>query len=93
MCNTILGLLQLKTLNKCLETLTIFCKINRVGGCTEDRDASGFKTVCKLQRGLSAELNDHTVQGAVLLLNAQDFHDMFKCQRLKIEAIRRVIIR
>ena len=86
-CDAVDRLLEAEFLDKLLETLAIFGKINRVGRGAEDWDACGVQVICELERGLAAELDDHAVQGAVVLFNPQDFHHVFKRQRLEIEAI------
>jgi hypothetical protein len=48
--------------------------------------------VGELQRRLAAELHDHAVQRAVLLLDAQDFHHVFEGQRLEIEPVGGVVV-
>ena len=53
---------------------------------------SASQRVGELQRGLAAELHDHAVQRAVLLLDAQDLHHVLEGQRLEIEPVRGVVV-
>ena len=82
-----MGLFEVQFLHKLLETFTVFGQIDAVWCGAEDRDACIFKRVGELQRRLSAELHNDPVQGAVVLLNPQDFHHMFERQRFEIEPI------
>ena len=92
MGDAVVWLFQAKVQHKLLETLAVFGQIDHVGRGAKDRDAGLLQAIGKLQGGLAAELNDDAVQRAVLLLDAQDFHHVFKGQRLKVQAIRGVIV-
>ncbi|AEM40103.1 hypothetical protein KVU_0264 [Ketogulonicigenium vulgare WSH-001] len=85
-------LFQTEVFNQLLETLAVFGQVDGVGRCAEDGDARLLQLVRQFQRRLAAELHDHTMQRAVFLLDAQDFHDAFKGQRLEIQAVRGVVV-
>ena len=74
------------------KTFAVFGQVDCVWRGAEDRDARLLQRVRELERGLAAELHDYTVKHAVFLLDAQDFHDVLKCERLEIEAVGGVII-
>ena len=84
---------EAQLVHKRLETLTIFGEINRIRCCAENWNAFRFERICQFEWCLAAELDDDPVQRAILKLNAQDFHDVLKCQWLEIETVRCVIIR
>ena len=92
MGNAVDRLLETKIVEQFLEPLAIFGQINGVGRGAQDRDALGFQRVGQFQRRLPAELHDHPVQRAVFLLDAQDFKDMFQCERFEIQPVRSVVI-
>ncbi len=75
-----------------LEAFAVFGQINRVGGGAKDRDAFGVQSIGEFERRLAAKLHNDAVQGAVFLLDPQDFQNMFKGEGFKIKAIRGVII-
>ncbi len=58
-------------MQKLLEALAVFGKVDGVGRGAEDRDALGFQRVGEFQRGLAAELDDDAVQRAVLLFGVR----------------------
>ena len=79
-------------MHKLLKTLAIFGQINCIRAGSKDRNALVLQGIGQLQRGLPAKLYDDTVQRAVFLFDPQNFHDMFECQRFKIQPVRRVVI-
>ena len=85
--NAVMGLFQAQTMNQLLETLAVFGQIDRIGRGAQNWNALFIKRIGQFQRGLAAKLHNHPVQRAVLLLDPQNFHDMFKCQRLEIQAV------
>ena len=90
--DAVVRLLELQLVDQRLEAFTVFGQVNRVGAGAEDRNAFFEQRIGQLQRGLAAELNNHTVQRAVFLLNPQDFHHVLKGQRFKIQTVRGVIV-
>ena len=85
-------LFQAKTLDKLLEPLAVFGKVDGVGRGAKDGDTFLVKRIRQFQRGLAAELDDHAVQRSVGLFDPQDFHHMLEGQRFEIEPVRRVIV-
>ena len=81
------GLLEAEGVEQFLEPLPVFGQINRVRRGAEDRDAFGMERIGEFQGRLAAELDDHAVQGAVFLFDAQDFKDVFKGQGFKIQPV------
>jgi carbamoyl-phosphate synthase large subunit len=86
------GLLETQVDHQFLEPLAILGQIDRVRRRSQDRDPLGFQRAGQLQRSLAAELHDHAVERSGLLLDAEDFHDMFEGQRFEIEAVGGVVI-
>jgi hypothetical protein len=80
------------SLHQRLEPLAVLGQVDGVGRGAEDRDARIVQRVGQLQRRLAAELHDHPVQRAVLLLDAQDLHHVLEGQRLEIEPVRGVVV-
>ena len=85
-------LLKVQILQQVLKAFAVFGQINRVGRGAKDRNAFFVQRIGQFQRGLAAKLHDHAVQGAVFLLDPQDFQHMFKRQRFEIQPVRGVII-
>ena len=75
-----------------LEALAVLGEVDGVGGGAEDGDAGVVEGVGELQGGLAAELDDHAVQGAVFLLDAEDFEDVLERQGLEVEAVGGVVV-
>jgi hypothetical protein len=48
--------------------------------------------VGELERGLAAELDDDAVQGAVVLLDAEDLEHVLERERLEVEAVGGVVV-
>ena len=85
-------LLEVEVMDQVLEALAVFGEVDGVGRGAEDRDPGLFERVGELERRLATELDDHPVQGAVLLLLGQDLHHVFEGERLEIEPVRSVVI-
>jgi hypothetical protein len=75
-----------------LKPLAILGQVDRLGLGAQDRDACGLQRIGEFQRRLAAELHDHPVQRAGVLLHPQDFHHMLQRQRFEIEPVRSVVI-
>ena len=87
MGNAILGLFELEGIDQLLEAFAVFGQVDCIGCGAQDWDACFLEGIGQLQRCLPAELHNHTMQRAVLLLDTQDFHHMLIGQRLKIQAV------
>ncbi|MNB90570.1 hypothetical protein D3C75_376300 [compost metagenome] len=81
-------LFQLQTIYRLLETLAIFCPVNRIRTGTDNRHTCGFQRARQLQRGLAAVLHDN----ALRLLDAHDFQHVFQGHRLEIQTVRGVVV-
>jgi hypothetical protein len=88
----VVRLFQASSLQKLLEPLAVFGKVDGVGRGAEDRDAFLMQRVGQFQRRLAAELDDDAVQRAVFLLDPQDFQHMFQRQRFEIQPVRGVVV-
>ena len=90
--DAVFGLFELELVDQRRKPLAVFGQIDRVGRGAEDRDARRLQRLRQIERRLPAELDDHALQRAVLLLDMQDFEHIFGGQRLEIQPVRRVII-
>ena len=81
-------LLQLQTVNRVLEALTVFRPVDSVRTGTDNRHAGSFQGTSQLQRGLAAVLDDN----AFWLLDAHDFQHVFQGYRLKIQTVGGVVV-
>ena len=90
--DAVLRLLQPQPDDQILEPLAVLGEIDGVGRGAEDRDALGLEPAGELERRLPAELHDHPVQRAALLLDAEDLHHVLEGQRLEIEPVGGVVI-
>ena len=71
-----------------LKALTVFGCINHVRRGADDRHAVGFEVERQLQRRLATVLNDDTKR----FFFVDNFEHVFQCQRLKVQAIRSVVV-
>ena len=81
-------LLQLQTVNRVLEALTIFRPVDSVRAGTDNRYACGFQGARQLQRSLPAVLHDN----AFWLLDAHDFQHVFQGNRLEVQTVGSVVV-
>ncbi len=86
------GCFRLEIVEELLEPLAVLGEVDGVGRGAEDRDALGFERVGELQGRLAAELDDDAVEGAVFLLDPEDFEDVFQRQRFEIEPVGGVVV-
>ena len=87
-CRAIGRLLQAEALQQLLEALAVFGRIDHVRRGTDDRHAVGFEVACQLQRRLAAVLDNDPNR----LFDVHDLEHVFQRQRLKVEAIRGVVV-
>src|SRR6185436_2372562 len=80
------GLAEAEAVEDGLEALAVLGEVDGVGGGAEDGDAGVVEGVGELQGGLAAELDDDAVEGAVLLLDAENLEDVLESERLEVEA-------
>ena len=92
MGDAVVGLFQAEGFDQIGEALAVFGEVDHVRRGAEDRDAFVVQRLRDLQRGLTAKLDNNAVQRAVLLLDPQDFHDVLERERLKIQAVRGVVV-
>ena len=85
-------LAQAQLLDQQLETVAVFGEVDGVGRGAQDRHFGGLKRLGEFQGRLPAELHDDTLDAAVLAFLAHDFQHVLGCQRLEIEAVRRVVV-
>ena len=76
-------LLQLQTVNRLLETLTVFRAVDGIRAGADNRYTCRFQRTRQLQRGLAAVLYDD----AFRLLNTHDFQYVFQRDRLEVQAV------
>ena len=81
-------LLQLQTVNRMLEALTVFRAVDSVRAGADNRYACGFQGARQLQRRLAAVLDDN----ALRLLDAHDFQHVFQGHRLEVQTVGGVIV-
>ena len=81
-------LFQLQTVNRLLETFTVFGTVNRIRAGTDNRYASRFQRTRQFQRCLAAVLDDN----ALRLLDADDFQHVFQRHRLKVQTVGGVVV-
>ena len=74
------------------EQLTVFSQIDGFRRCTQNRDARSLESRRQGQRGLAAELDDHTLDRPHLLLGLVDLEHIFEGQRLEIQPVGHVVI-
>ena len=70
------------------EIVSVFRKVDCFGSCAENVYTIFLKVARKIKRSLSAELSDNTER----LFFIVDRKNIFKCQRLKIQLIRSIIV-
>ena len=96
-CQAVTGLADVQIAKDGFELLAVLGPVNRFRGCTPDRSSCCTSVVAgepvqqwngELQRGLTAELDHHTIG----LLNLNDIENIFKSQRLEIETVAGVVI-
>ena len=68
--------------------VSVLCKVNGFGSCTEDIHAVFLQIICKVQRCLTAELCNNS-DGLFLFM---DRENIFECKRLKIELVGSIIV-
>ena len=85
-------LAQVDVVEQLLEALAVFGQVDGVRRGAEDRHTSLFERRSNLERRLTPELNDHTLERAVLLLLAGDGKHVLFGQRLEVEAVGRVVV-
>ena len=81
-------LLQAQAVDRLLEAFAVFGTVDGVRAGTDDRHACGFQLTRQLQRGLAAVLYDN----AFWFLDAHDFQHVFQGHRLKVQAVRGVVV-
>ena len=84
----VVGLPQVQPVNDLLKALPVLRPVDGVGRCAEDRRPGGLQAPGQIERGLSAELDDH----AHRLLRVQDVQDVLQRHRLEKELVRRVVV-
>ena len=84
-----LRLPQAQFFQQFLEALPVLCPVDAVGRRTEDGNAQFFEGRRKLERRLSAELDDHAHRPFSLY----NMENVFQCQGFEIEAVRRIVVR
>src|SRR5665213_3611009 len=70
------------------ESLAVFSDIDHVRRRAEDGHAGGFELLCKLERRLSTEGDDH----AIGLFKIKDVHHILEGERLEIKLIAGIVI-
>src|SRR5689334_7344766 len=80
-------LFEAEALDQRSKPLAVLRKVDAVGRSPEDRNACGLQLFGKLQRRLTAELDDDAQEVALLLLAKNDLKYVLGCQWLKIEPI------
>src|SRR6185369_2168261 len=73
------------------KALAILREIDRLRRRSDDRNSGGLKRQSKVQRCLSAELDDHSNLRAGLRLVLVDFKNIFQRQRFEVETIAGVV--
>ena len=81
-------LFQLQTVNRLLETFTVFGTVNRIRAGSDNRYAGRFQRTRQLQRRLAAVLDDN----ALRLLDTHDFQHVFQRHRLKVQTVGGVVV-
>ena len=81
-------LFEAEFMQQFLKAFPVFSQINGIRAGADDRRAGRGQLARELQRRLPAVLDDH----AVWLFNMDDLQHIFQRQRLKIQAIRGVVI-
>ena len=71
-----------------VEPLAVLCGVDTLGGGTENADALTVEEAGELDGCLPAERNDD----AYRLLYADDAHDIFLAERLKVESVGGVVV-
>ena len=86
------GWRELELFEQLLEAVAVLGEVDGVGRGAEDRHLGLLQRLGELERGLAAELHDHAVQRAVLLLGVDDLEHVLGGQRLEIEAVGGVVV-
>ena len=71
-----------------LERIPVLSLFNGIAVCTDDNGAVLAQRFCQIDRGLTAERDDHTLW----LFMLDDVHDIFDRERFKIEFVRSRIV-
>ena len=79
------GLAQLQPVDELLETVTVLGEVDGVGRGAEDRHIGGFERLRELERCLTAELHDDSMERAVGTLGVDDFQHVLGGERLEIK--------
>src|SRR6185369_7655756 len=81
------GLLEAKLLHQRRKTFAVFGKVDAIWRGSQDRHSRSLQLLGKLQRGLPAELDDHTEQLALFLLSPHHLKHILGGKRLEIEPV------
>ncbi len=90
--DAVLGLFQPKLVEQALEPIAVLGEVDRIDRSAEDGDPRSLESGREFQRGLSAELHDDALQGAVGAFGRQNLEHVLRGQRLEIEPVRRVVV-
>ena len=83
---------QIEFGDQLLKALTVFSEVNGIIGRAEDRYAFIIENACKLERCLPPILHDDAEELAGLLFRTDDFQNVFRRERLKIEPVRGIVV-
>ncbi|CAH0257316.1 hypothetical protein SRABI106_02741 [Rahnella aquatilis] len=81
-------LFQAQTVNRLLETFTVFGAVDGIRAGADNWHASGFQFTRQFQRSLAAVLNNH----AFRLFDTHDFQHVFQSDGFEVQAVRGIII-